>query len=329
MSTFLRTLGRLAAAFACSALATPLAWAQAPCASGSTVKFLVPFPASGSSADGLARAVSAELAKMWGKTVIVENKPGAGGVASTQAVATSAPDGCTVGLVTAAISINPSLMKKRLPYDTLKDLTMLSVLVDIPVGLFANPALPFKTVPELLAYAKTVPQGLDYGTPGVGSGSHLAGELLAHMTGARLNHVPYRGAAPAELDLMAGRIPLMIVAVSSEVAQIKAGKVRLIAVTGDKRFSGFPDVPTIGETVPGYATPGYFGVVGPGGMDKGLASRISQDIAKALQMPEVKRQLDMRGLVPIGSTPEQFERLVRSEMQTLGRVVEATGMSTE
>lgn len=327
MKTRLRQLALVSILLGC-AMGAPLASAQSPCP-GSTVKFLVPFPASGSSADALARSVSAELAKAWGKTVIVENRPGAGGVAATQAVATSPPDGCTLGLVTAAIAINPSLMKKRLPYDTLKDLTMLSILVDIPVGLFSNPSLPFKTIPELIAYAKASSQGLDYGTPGVGSGSHLAGELLAHMTGAKLNHVPYRGAAPAELDMMAGRIPLMIVAVSSEVAQIKAGKVRLIAVTGDRRFPGFPDVPTIGESVAGYSTSGYFGVVAPGNMDKGLAQRISQDIASALQAPEVRKQLDARGLVPIGSTPEQFERLVRRDMQSLGRLVEATGMSTE
>lgn len=312
----------LAGALACAAPAHALC-------PGNTVRFLVPFPGSGSSADGLARAVSARLAQMWGRNVIVDNRPGAGGVAATQIIASSAPDGCTMGMVTPAIAANPALMKNRLPYDTLKDLTMLGVMVDVPVGLFSHPSLPAKTVAELVAHAKSQPQGLAYGTPGVGTGSHLAGELFAHRAGVKLVHVPYKGAAPAELDLLAGRVQLMFAAVSSEVQQVQAGKLRLIAVTGDKRVAAFPDVPTVGESIPGYRMGSYFGVVGPGGMDKALAQRVSRDLADALRSPEVKQQLDARGLVAVGSSPQEFERMVRAEMQEMARLVEATGLSVD
>ncbi len=296
---------------------------------GSTVRFLVPFPASGSSADSLSRAVAASLSEIWSKNVIVENKPGAGGIAATQTIATSPPDGCTIGLVSAAIAANPGLMKNKLPYDTLQDLTMISQLVDIPVGLFAPPSLPANNVKELIEYAKQQPQGLTYGTPGVGTGSHMAGALLASMTGANLIHVPYRGLAPAELDMLAGRISMMFGAVSSEVGAIKAGKVKLIALTGDRRFPAFPDVPTIGATLPGYSVGSYFGVVGPGGMAKPLAARISQDIAKAMNANEVKARLNVLQLVGVGSTPEEFEKLVRSDITALNKLIAAAGITIE
>ena len=318
-----------ALALACAAWAAlPAARAQSLCP-GSTVRFLVPFPGSGSSADSLSRAVAARLAEMWGKNVIVENKPGAGGIASNQTIIAAAPDGCTIGLVTAAISINPSLMKKKLPYDTLKELTLIGQLVDIPVGLFAHPSLPVQTVQELVAYAKKQPQGLTYGTPGVGTGSHLAGALLASMTGIDLVHVPYKGAAPAELDLIAGRIALMFAAASSEVGAVKAGKLRLIAIAGDRRFAAFPEVPTIGDSIPGYSMGSYFGVVAPGGMARPLAQRLSQDIAKALASPEVKARLDTLQLAGVGSSPEEFEKLVRADIAAMAKLVESTGLSID
>ncbi|WP_186510749.1 Bug family tripartite tricarboxylate transporter substrate binding protein [Caenimonas sedimenti] len=316
----------MAAAVGAAAGLVPFAASAQALCPGSTVRFIVPFPGSGSSADGIARAVAAKLGEAWGKNVIVDNRPGAGGVAANQLVAAASPDGCTIALVTAAIGINPALMKKKLPYDTLKDLTMLGVMVDVPLGLFAHASLPAKTVPELIALAKAQPGSMTYATPGVGTGSHLAGELLAHKTGTQLLHVPYKNAASAELDLLAGRVSLMFAAVSSEVEQVKAGRLRLVAVTGDKRLAGFPDVPAIGESVPGYSMGSYFGVIGPGGMDKALAGRISLDIAQALQTPELQRQLAARQLVAVGSSPEAFERLVRKEMQEMGKLVESAGI---
>ena len=170
---------------------------------------------------------------------------------------------------------------------------------------------------------------LTYGTPGVGTGSHLAGALLAHLTGSNLVHLPYRGAAPAELDLMSGQVALMFAAVSSEMAQMKAGRIKLIAVTADKRLAALPLVPTVGESIPGYALGSYFGVIGPGGLPKALGNRISKDIAKALASPEVQARLDGLQLVAVGSTPEEFEQLVRKDMQSMARLVQATGLSAE
>jgi len=312
---------------ACGALIAGPSSAQSIC-SGSTVKFLVPFPPSGATTDTLARVLASRLSAMWSKSVIVENKPGAGGVLATQIVATSGPDGCTIGLVYGSIASNPSLMKK-LPYDTLKDLAMVTQLVDVPVGLIVLPSLPVNTVAELIAYAKKQPQGLVYGSPGVGTGSHLAGALLRSMTGANLIHVPYKGTAAAQLDLMGGRIFGVFTAISSVVGPIKAGKVRLLAITGDKRFRAFPDVPTIGETIPGYSMSSYFGVMASGSMPRPAVARLSQDIAHALASPEVKASLDTMDLVAVGSTPEAFEKLVREDMQKVAKLVKEAGIEAQ
>jgi tripartite-type tricarboxylate transporter receptor subunit TctC len=243
-------------------------------------------------------------------------------------VATSAPDGCTLGLVYAAIASNPSLFKK-LPYDTLKDLAMVSQLVDLPIGLFALPSLPANNLAELVAYAKTRPEGLTYGSPGVGSASHLAGTMLASMTSANLIHIPYKGAAAAELDLVAGRISLMFAAAPTEVGFLKAGKLKLIAVAGDRRFPTYPEVPTIGESIPGFTMNSYFGVVASGRIPRPAVEQLSRDIASAMANPEVKARVEGLHLTVVGSTPEAFEKLVRTDIEAMAKVIKANGIEAQ
>jgi tripartite-type tricarboxylate transporter receptor subunit TctC len=322
----IRNLGSILA-LTCGALIASPSPAQSICSAG-TVRFLVPFPPSGATTDTLARVLASRLTTTWSRNVIVDNKPGAGGVLSTQTVASSAPDGCTIALVDRSIAVNPSLMKK-LPYDTLKDLAMVTQLVDVPVGLIVLPSAPVNSVAELITYAKEQPQGLAYGSPGIGTGSHLAGALLGSMTGANLIHVPYKGTAAAQLDLLAGRIFGVFTAVSSVVGPIRAGKFRLFAIAGDRRFPAFPDVPTIGETIPGYAMSSYFGVVASAGTPRPAVARMSQDIAQALASPEVKAALDKMDLIAVGSTPEAFEKLIRADMQVIAKVVKEAGIETQ
>ncbi|MBN9428303.1 MAG: tripartite tricarboxylate transporter substrate binding protein [Burkholderiales bacterium] len=300
-----------------------------PVCTGGTARVVVPFPASGASTDTLARAIAQQLAEMWSQSVVVENRPGAGNVLGTQAVVTAPPDGCTIGVVTSALSINPGLMPKRLPYDTINDIVPVTQLVSVPIGLFANPSLPVRNLPELLAYAKRQANGLTFGSPGVGTSSHMAGAMLASVSGATFTHVPYKGAAPAELDLVGGRIDLMLSILSSGAGSVKSGKIKLIAVATPERDATFPDVASISETLPGYAFHSYLGIIAPKGTPPQLAQRLAADIGKALRSPAVKARLDAYGLVAVGSSPETFGALVRRDIERWAKIIKDNNITAD
>lgn len=319
----------LSLAVAAVCLAVPgLAAAQNNCP-GKTVKFVVPFPGSGSSADSLSRAMASALSRQWSLSVVVDNRPGGASVPATQNVAMSEPNGCTLGLVYSALAINHTLMKGKLPYDTLSDLAPVTQLVELPQGIFAAPSFPANTIDELVAYSKTKPEGLTFGTPGVGSSSHLAGVMLSSLTQARLLHVPYKGMAPAKVDVLGGRVDLLMGAISTEVAAVKSGELKLIAVANDKRFKEFAQIPTVKESVPAFSVGGYFGVVVSGKTPPALVSKLSKDLAVALKSEEVKSVLSTLKLDPVGSSPEAFAAVVRSDIESMAKIITATGLKAE
>lgn len=283
------------------------------------VRLVVPFPPGGPT-DIVGRMVATKLQEAWGQPVIVENKPGAGTVIGTDAVAKSAPDGTTIGMVITAYFINPAL-RSSLPYDTLNDLANVTQLVAQHVVLVANANAPFGTLPELIAYAKKNPGKLGYASPGTGTSAHLAGELLKQEAGIDLVHVPYKGSGPAQADVVAGRVALMVDVFHSAKPQIEAGKLKVIALTAAERPVNIKHYPLVAETLPGFNVTSLFGFVVPAATPKPVIAKIQADTRKVLYQADVKARLETMGMEVVGSTPEQFDALVRSELSKWSKVV--------
>lgn len=304
--------------------------AAQPVCAGGNARIVVPYPASASAIDGLGRALAQHLSQMWSQPVTVENRAGAGNVLGTQAVASAAPDGCTIGLATSALPINAALMPKRLPYDTLTDLVPVTRLASVPIGLFGSPNLPARNIPELVAYAKKQADGLTFGTPGVGSASHVAGAMLGSVAGIKLTHLPYKGGAAAAIDLMANRIDLMFTSMAIGVPHVKSGKLKLIAIVTPERDPAFPEVASIGESLSGYTFNSYFGVIAPKGMAPALVQRLSGDINKVMASADLKSKIDGYGLIATPpTTPERFGALVREDIERWGRIIRENGITAE
>ncbi len=284
------------------------------------VRLVVPFPPGGPT-DIVGRMVATKLQEAWGQPVIVENKPGAGTVIGTDAVAKSAPDGGTIGMVITAYFINPAL-RGSLPYDTLKDLANVTQLVAQHVVLVANAAAPFNTLPELIAYAKKNPGKVAYASPGTGTSAHLAGELLKQEAGIDLVHVPYKGSGPAQADVIAGRVELMVDVFHSAKPQVEAGKLKVIALTAAERPVNIKHYPLVAETLPGFNVTSLFGFVVPAATPKAVVAKIQADTRKVLYQPEVKAKLETMGMEVVGSTPEHFDALVRAEQAKWTKVVQ-------
>ncbi len=291
------------------------------------VKLVIPFPPGGPT-DVMGRIVAQKLHEVWGSGVIVENKPGAGTSIGTDAVAKSAPDGQTIGMVITAYMINPSLQSK-LPFDTLKDLANVTQLVTQHVVLVANPNAPFNTVAELIAYAKKNPGKLTYASPGSGTSAHLAGELLKGEAGIDMVHAPYKGSGPAQVDLVAGRVDLMMDVYHSAKSQVEAGRLKVIALAAPQRPAGLSQYPVIAETVPGVSVTSLFGLVVPSATPRAIVNKIYLDSAKVLAMPDVRERLAGLGLEVVASTPEQFDAFVRSEIAKWAKVVKDNNIKAD
>jgi tripartite-type tricarboxylate transporter receptor subunit TctC len=291
------------------------------------VRLVVPFPPGGPT-DIVGRLMAQKLGEVWNASVIVENKPGAGTSIGTDAVAKSAPDGQTIGMVITAYMINPSLQAK-LPFDTLKDLANVTQLVTQHVVLVANPSVPFNTVAELVAYAKKNPGKLTYASPGTGTSAHLAGELLKNEAGIDMVHAPYKGSGPAQTDLVAGRVDLMMDVYHSAKPQVEAGKLKVIALAAPRRPAGLAQFPVIAETVPNVSVTSLFGFVVPAATPKPIVNRIYADSGKVLAMPEVRERLAGLGLEVVGSTPEQFDAFVRSEIAKWAKVIKDNNIKAD
>ena len=291
------------------------------------VHIIVPFPPGGPT-DLMARLVSQKLQEIWGQSVIDEYRPGAGTIIGVQAVAKSAPDGYTLGIVPGAYTVNPAL-RKSMPYDTLRDLTGVTQLVATHLAIVANPNAPFNNVAELVAYAKRNPGKLSFGSPGTGGTSHLAGELLNRTAGIDMVHVPYKGSVQAQTDVIAGRLPLMVDAASSALPFVTAGRLKMIATTGPRRLPGHEQYPSVAETYPGYEVTGLLGIVAPKGTPRPILQKIAADAARGLRAPDARKQIEDTGGEVVGSTPEQFDSVIRSEMAKWAKVIREANIHEE
>ena len=323
-----RTL-TLAAASALGLLAlTPLA-AHAQAFPTKAITIIVPFSAGGTT-DILARVLGQFISKDLGQPVIIDNRAGAGGNIGTQLVARAAPDGHTILMGTVGThAINQSLYPK-LAFDPIKDFAPLTRVALVPNLLVANPAQPFKTVKELMAYTKANPGKVTFGSSGSGTSIHLSGELFKQMAGVDIQHVAYKGSAPAVNDLLGNHIAIMFDNMPSAISHVKAGKLRPLAVTTAQRSPALPDVPTVAEAgVPGYEATSWFGLLAPAKTPAPVVARLNTSILKALADPDVKKKLLEQGAEPAGETPAQFAAFIASETVKWGKIVKQSGATAQ
>jgi tripartite-type tricarboxylate transporter receptor subunit TctC len=284
------------------------------------VRFIVPYTPGGFT-DVTARLITAKLQERLGQPITIENKPGSNSIVGVDAVAKAAPDGTTFGVVIAAYAANTSLYPK-LPYDPKKDLQAVSLIGLSPLVAAVNNNASFKTVPELIAFAKARPGKVSFGSSGGGSAAHLTTEYLKAVTKTYMVHIPYRGAAPALTDLMGGQIDLFLDAASGLIAPGKAGKVRLIGVASDKRLPALPEVPTfIEQGVAGFTGSTWAGVLAPAATPREIVKRVADEVAAIVKLDDVRQRLEAMGTVPVGSTPEAFAAFIDAETAKWGRVI--------
>ena len=293
------------------------------------IRFILP-SASGGSVDVLMRILAQQLSLQMGQQFVVENKPGGSFVPGTMDIVRAAPDGYTLGYGNiVSLAINRSLLLPRLPYDVEKDLTLVSNCVRVFNMLAVNNDLPVRTVQELIDYAKKNPGKLSNGSSGNGTTGHLGGELFKTMTGTEIVHVPYKGSAQAINDLMSGNLQVMFDNVPSIGPHVKSGRVRGLGVSAPKRAAQFPDLPTIAETVPGYETDAWGGVIGPARLPKEIVARLHEEIRKALAAPAVAERYRQLDTEPDGSGPVAFLELVRRETPKWAEVVRRSGAKVD
>ena len=292
-----------------------------------TVTLVVPNPPGGA-IDIQARIYAQKLQDLWGQPVIVDYKPGAGTLLGMEHVAKSAPDGHTLCLVVTPLVILPAL-REKMPYDTLKDLAPVTLTGVSSIMIAASPTLHASNIAELIALAKKQPGKLTYASPGLGSSMHLAGELLKMEAGIDLLHVPFKGGAQAYPELMAGRIDLQLDPTFGIYRHVKAGKMKAIAVTSGKRDPSAPEVPAVGETIPGFNVLSINGIVAAGGTPRELTRRISADFRKLLREPDTARRLEELGIEPVGNSPEEFGAFIKSEIERWTRVAKAANVKME
>ncbi len=296
------------------------------------IRWLVPFSAGGPT-DILARAIAPKLSESLGVPVIVENKVGAGGSLAMDAVAKAAPDGYTIGMGHSGTqSINPHLYSK-LPYDSLKDFAPVTPVVSYVNVLVVNPAIPVKSVAELVAYAKANPAKVSFASGGTGATNHLSGELLKAVTGAPMLHVPYKGSAPALVDVIAGNATCMFDILVTSLPQIRAGKVRALAVTSAKRSAYAPEIPTMRESgIEGYEEAGsdlWFGVLAPAGTPRPIVERLNAELVKALRTPEVGERIRVQAYDVWTLSPDEFSAFLRTDHARWGKVVKFAGAKAD
>ena len=310
-------------------LACAFAQAQTAAFPARAVTLVVPFPPGGGTDTG-ARIVAQRLSVKWGQPVLVENRGGAAGQVGTELVAKAKPDGYTllVGNI-GTQSINPALYKK-LNYDADKAFAPVSLIAELPLAMMVNPQVPATTPREFIALAKAQPGRLSYSSSGAGGGPHLAAEMFKESTGTYILHVPYRGGGPAISDLLAGHVQLSFMTVLEASGHIKAGKLRALAVTSDKRVGALPDVPTLAESViPGFNSISWIGLLAPAATPKELVEKISADVREVLATDEVKGRLTELGAIPMGMTPVQFGALIDSDRKRYTRIIKERGITLD
>jgi tripartite-type tricarboxylate transporter receptor subunit TctC len=283
------------------------------------VRLIVPF-APGGPTDTVARVMGEQLQRQWKQPVVIDYKPGAGTVVGTQLVARAPADGYTLGMAISALMINPAL-RSDLPYDTVREVAAVSLVGQAHFGLFAHPSTPFSSVAELIAYARSRPDALSYATPGTGTGTHLAGEMLSHLAGIKMLHVPYKGSAPAQVDVAGGRVPLLFDVLFSAMPMVRDGRLKVLALASPQRARSAPEIALIAETLPGFSAMSLIGIIGPAGMPTALLDRISADLGEAVRAPAVTERMNQLGMEPVGSTHAEYSRIVREEIGKWTQVV--------
>jgi tripartite-type tricarboxylate transporter receptor subunit TctC len=315
-----------------AALALAGLWIAAPVSAqpypAKPIRVIVAFAPSGI-ADFAARSVSQKLSESLGVPVIVENRPGAGGITGAEVVAKSPPDGYTLLVTSISHTINPSV-RKNLPFDAVRDFAPVTLITDAPNFLVVHPSLPVKSVKELIALARGRPGQITYASSGAGTSTHLSGELFKSLARIDIVHVPYKGGGPAVIDLVGGHVQMMFSTLPSVLQQVRAGKLRGLAVTGARRFPAAQEFPTMIEAgVAGFEVSGWSGMFAPAGAPREAVSRLAAEIGKILRAPELKERFFVQGAEPVGNTPEEFAAFVLSEIAKWKKVVAASGMQAD
>lgn len=319
----------LTAASAACALFIPqadIAFAQ-PAYPEKPVHFITPFPPGGS-LDPLTRISAQKLGEMWKQPTVVENRPGGNSIIGTQAVARAAPDGYTLLVVGTPHVINPSLFAT--PYDAIKDFAPIATIARSRQILVVNPAMPVRSVQELIALAKARPGELNYGSSGTGNTNHLAGELFSSLAGIRMTHIPYKGAGPALTDLISGQLHLSFHVPISALPHVRSGRLRALATTGQTRIAAAPDIPTFAEAgMPEFDLQGWTGMFAPAGTDSAIVHKLSADMTRVLTSPDIVERLTNMGQEPFVSTPEQFAALLQSELARYRKIIQDANIKVE
>ncbi|MFN0299786.1 MAG: tripartite tricarboxylate transporter substrate binding protein [Burkholderiales bacterium] len=291
------------------------------------IRLIVPF-APGGGTDILARSLGQLLGSGLGQQVLVENRPGAGGVVGAELTVRAAPDGYTILMVSSSYSVNPALYK--LAFDPVKDLTPIIQVAAVPFVLVAHPALPAGNVREVIALAKSKPDQLNYASSGIGSSPHLASALFNLRADIRMNHIPYKGGGPAIADVIGGHVHFLFCTVVQGLPHLKSGALKAIGVGGAKRSPALPDVPTIAESgIPGYDITNWFGLLGPRDLPKYLVDRLNTEVGRHLRDPEFMARLAAEGAIPVGNTSGEFATVVSADIEKYSRIVRETGIRME
>ncbi len=293
------------------------------------VRIIVPFSPGGGS-DIVARAIAPTLSPALGQPVVVDNRPGADGAIGAAAVAKSPADGHTLLVGTTGPMVISPALKAKMPYETLRDFVPITQLITQPIALVIHPSLPVNTVAQFIALAKARPGELNYGSAGIGNGTHLAAEIFRSITGVNIVHVPYKGTAPAVTDLVGGHVQLIFSSISVMLPQINAGKLKALAVGSERRMPMLPDVPTMAEAgVRGFDASSWYGLFAPAGTPKGAVTRLNEEVAKILRGAEIRDLLLSQGAQPVGNTPEEFAAHIKAELVKWREAVRAAGVKAE
>jgi len=301
-----------------AALPTAAAFPERP------IRLIVPFAANGPN-DVLARLVGVKLAEVWGQQVVVDNRPGAGTIIGTELLVRAQPDGHTLLMISASTVVNPTL-KKKLPYDTRKDLTPVVQLASSPTVLVVHPGVKAGSIPELLALAKASPGALTYASGGTGTTTHLAGELFAITGGIKWTHVPYKGTGPANIDLLGGRVSGMFGTILPVLPHIKSGRMRALGVSSLKRSPALPDVPAVAESLPGFEAVSFFGIAAPAGVPQPVLDKLNREIARIITAPDMSDSLRKQGTDAVGNTQAEFTAFFNREMAKWAKIIKSAGI---
>jgi tripartite-type tricarboxylate transporter receptor subunit TctC len=298
------------------------AWPSRP------IRFILPFPPGGGT-DILGRLIAERLSASLGQPVVTENRGGAGGNVGAEAAAKSAPDGYTLVLVAPSLAISPTLYSK-INYDPVKDFAPVSLVATVPNVMITQASLPVQTLQDFIAYAKSKPGGLNFGSGGAGTSNHLAGELFNIVTGAKLVHVPYKGVNLAMQDVLAGNVHLVFIGIPAAAPHIKAGKLRALAIVAPQRSAALPEVPTVAEAgLRDFEVTTWYGVLAPAGTPKAVVNRLNAELVKIMHSPELKERLAATGTEPLTSTPEEFAGYIKREIAKWGEVIRKSGAKAD